>query len=304
MSASEIFYKGGSDYWKAYREGRPNVPDSYFKRILEYHSRKNGQFNALHDMGAGNGIHTERLSPNFKKTIISDPGEANIEAAKSFLSHVPGSSSYEYHAAKAEDLELAPSTVDLVFGANMMHYTDVEKTLQTVVSQLKPGGTLALGGFGIAVILDAELQNLWTLLCQHHFETVLASNPKATALFVQACSPHDAVPFDTQNFKPGALRLKFNMRNGWSWRRFVVSPKLEESIPNVKAFGDEDEIVFENDEGWDFDADVTVMRKILQTFPLKSDAVLEDLRHQFETAFGDRTVRATWPAALTLVTKK
>ena len=303
MSGEDIYYKGDSDYWKAYREERPRVPDSYFERILEYHARNGGEFNVWHDMGAGSAVHTKRLAPKFKKTIISDSGESNIEAAKSYLGEK--SDSYKFRVAKGEDAsDLEPGSVDLVFGANMMHYTDVDETLRAIVHQLKPGGTLALGGFGVPILLDPELQNLWTQIAHRRFELTFESNRETIGLFIQASSPHDAVPFDTQYFRPGALRLKFNERDGWSWRRCMVPASLDESIPHVKRFGKEDEIVHENNEDWNFDADVTVMRKILESFPLKPDTVRENLWRQFEAAFGDKKVPATWPSALTLVTKK
>ena len=84
----------------------------------------------------------------------------------------------------------------------------------------------------------------------------------------------------------------------------MVLASLDESIPHVKRFGNEDEIVHENNEDWNFDADVAVMRKILETFPPKPAPVREDLWRQFEVAFGDRKVPATWPSALTLVMNK
>lgn len=302
MSSEDIYYKGDEEYWKTYREGRPRVPNSFFERILEYHARNGGQFNVWHDMGAGSAVHTRRLAPKFQKTIISDSGASNIEAAKTYLGE---SDSYQFRVARGEDAsDLEPGSIDLVFGANMMHYTDIDETLRAVLHQLKPGGTLALAGFGIPLLLDPELHNLWTRVFNRHYQLTVEGNPTAIGLFSQASSPHDGIPFDTQYFRPGALRLKFNERNGWSYRRCMVPTSLEEFIPHLKRFGKEDEIVHENDEGWDFDADVTVMRKILESFPLKPDPVREDLWRQFEAAFGDRKVTATWPSALTLVTKK
>jgi len=43
----------------------------------------------------------------------------------------------------------------------------------------------------------------------------------------------------------------------------MVPASLDEFIPHVKRFGTEDEIVHENNKDMNFDADVTVMRKIL-----------------------------------------
>lgn len=303
MSGEDIYYKGDSDYWKAYREGRPSVPDSYFDRIIEYHAQNGGEFNVWHDMGAGSAVHTTRLAPKFKKTIVSDSGASNVEAAKSYLGDK--SDSYVFRVAKGEEAsDLEPGSVDLVFGANMMHYTDIDETLRAVLHQLKPGGTFALGGFGIPLLLDPELQNLWSKVTHRRLEQTFETNRGAIGLFVVASGPHDAIPFGTQSFRPGALRLKFNERDGWTWRRCMVPSTLDSSIPYVKKFGKEDQIVHEDNEDWNFKADVSVMRKILESFPLPPDPVREKLWGEFEAAFGDRNVDATWPSALTLVTKK
>lgn len=302
MSGEDIYYKGDSDYWKAYRDGRPKVPDSYFERILEYHAQHGGEFNVWHDMGAGSAVHTRRLAPKFKTTIISDSGASNVEAARSYLGE---NDAYKFRVAKGEEAaDLDPSSVDLVFGANMIHYTDVDETLRAVLHQLKPGGTLALAGFGLPIVLDPNLQELWSQVIHRRFEVTFESNRGATGLFVQASSPHDAVPFDTQYFQPGALRLKFNERDDWSWRRCMVPASLDTAIPHVTRFGEEDVIVHQNNDDWSFEADITAMRKILETFPLPPDPVRDILWRKLQAAFGDKKVPATWPSSLTLVTKK
>jgi hypothetical protein len=66
----------------------------------------------------------------------------------------------------------------------------------------------------------------------------------------------------------------------------------------VKQFGKKDEIVHENNNDWNLEADVAVMRKILETFPLKRDMVRENLWRRSEAALGDKKVPATWLSAL------
>jgi SAM-dependent methyltransferase len=270
---------------------REEVPDSYFERIIEYHAQNGGEFNVWHDMGAGCAVNTRRLAPKFKTTIISDSGVSDVEAAKSYLDE---DESYKLRVAKGEEAaDLEPSSVDLVFGANMIHYTDVDETLRAVVHQLKPGGTLVLRGFGLPILLDPELQNLWTQVIHRRFEVTFDANRGAAGLFIQASSPHDAVPFDTQYFRPGALRLEFKERDCWSWRRCMVPVSLDESIPHVTRFGKEDVVVHENNDDCSFEADIAVMRKILETFPLPPDPARDTLWGQVETAFGDKKVPVT-----------
>ncbi|PVI00971.1 S-adenosyl-L-methionine-dependent methyltransferase [Periconia macrospinosa] len=298
----DIYYKGDENYWEAYKEGRPRVPDSFFERIVEYHARHGGQFDVWDEIGAGGAVHTKRLSNKFKKTIISDSGASNIEVAKNFLGE---SDSYQFRIARSEEAsDLEPNSVDLVFGANMIHWTDIDKTLQAVLQQLKPGGTLALGGFAVPLLLDEELHKLWLQVLHRFYKLLVESDPSAIRFFTQAGSSHDCIPFDTQYFQPGTIRIKLNERDGWTFRRCIVPPAFEESTPHLKSFGKDDEFIYENDYGWDFDADVTIMRKILESYEPKDDPVMEELWKQFAAALGDRKVAATWPVALTLATKK
>ncbi|RYY00560.1 class I SAM-dependent methyltransferase, partial [bacterium] len=111
-----------------------------------------------HDMGAGSGVHTRRIAPKFKTTIMSDSSASNVDAARAYLGEDP---SFIFRAAKgreAADIDAGP--VDLVFGADMIHYTDVDETLRVVLHQPKSGGTLALGGVGLPLFLDPELRSL------------------------------------------------------------------------------------------------------------------------------------------------
>tara|TARA_R110002003_G_scaffold58_18_gene5232 strand:- start:9472 stop:9645 length:174 start_codon:yes stop_codon:yes gene_type:complete len=57
----------------------------------------------------------------------------------------------------------------------------------------------------------------------------------------------------------------------------MVPASLDESIPHVTRFGKEDVVVHENNVDWSFEADITVMRKVLRTFPLPPDPVRDTL---------------------------
>lgn len=128
--------------------------------LVFYHANKGGEFNVWHDMGTSRGVYTRQIAPKFKTTIISDSDASNVDAARAYLGEDP---SFKFRAAKGrEAADIDAGTVDLVFGANMIHYTDVDETLRVVLHQRKSGGTLALGGFGLPLLLDPELQSLWS----------------------------------------------------------------------------------------------------------------------------------------------
>jgi hypothetical protein len=57
----------------------------------------------------------------------------------------------------------------------------------------------------------------------------------------------------------------------------MVPASLDESIPHVTRFGKDDVVVHANNDDWSFEADITVMRKVLGTFPLPPDPVRDTL---------------------------
>ena len=103
-------------------------------------------------MGAGSAVQTRRLSPKFKPVIIPSLGASNVGAARSY----PGENSfYKFRVAKGEEAaDLKPGSADLEFGANMVHYTDVDGTSRDVIHQFKSGVTISLGGSRLHILLD------------------------------------------------------------------------------------------------------------------------------------------------------
>lgn len=110
-------YDQDSDFWQKYVKGRPQVPDSFFERVFGYHAEHGGDFGTVHDAGAGPGNHSSRLAKRFKKVIVSDYAERNIETAKAHLSGLQ----YEFRVTKLEDTiqSLPAASVDMY-----VHYWD------------------------------------------------------------------------------------------------------------------------------------------------------------------------------------
>ena len=49
---TQNLYSGESNCWAEYQKGRPEVPESFYERIFNYHAEHGGQFGIAHDTGA------------------------------------------------------------------------------------------------------------------------------------------------------------------------------------------------------------------------------------------------------------
>ncbi|OAA74212.1 Methyltransferase type 11 [Cordyceps fumosorosea ARSEF 2679] len=56
-----------------------------FAAWIKYHTDHGGKLDAAHDIGAGSGTGAAFLSQVFAHTYVSDPGAANIAAARARL---------------------------------------------------------------------------------------------------------------------------------------------------------------------------------------------------------------------------
>lgn len=101
----------------------------------------------LIDWGCGTGELTIRLSPYFDTVTAVDMRGRIIEFARD--SH-PQATNVEWLAGKAEDLEIAPESCDLITAASSFHLMDRELLAGRAFRGLKPGGSMGyvVGGEG------------------------------------------------------------------------------------------------------------------------------------------------------------
>jgi predicted TPR repeat methyltransferase len=168
-------------------KGRPTAPEAFFDRIFRYHAEKGGQFGAVHDAGAGNGLYGHKLRSQFDTVIISDIGPENVRLAQDRL----GAGGFRDRAARIEDAaDITPGSVDLVFATNVLHFADQEAALHAMAAQLRPCGTLVVGAFGSARFRDVVVQDVWARITHQAGRALLkhGDNPKQTQK-VTECSP-------------------------------------------------------------------------------------------------------------------
>lgn len=145
---------------EAYSTFRPEYPAELFARILA-HIPPERRILAL-DLGAGTGKATRALREYFHEVIAVEPDPL---MADKILETAPGA---VVRVGRAEDLQQAPKSVDLVNVATALHWMDVPAVIDSVERWLRAGGIFAVCGSGlpetpapIRQIVREELHERW-----------------------------------------------------------------------------------------------------------------------------------------------
>ena len=128
-----------------YHQFRPSYPDTLVDRILSFHNEvSTNELDTLVEVGCGTGIATKLFMDHFKKCIATDPSSRMLECAKNTF---PKDSNVTFKIAKGEDLmedgEITLNSVDMVIGAQSIHWCDFDLLFEQIHKILKPNGTFA-----------------------------------------------------------------------------------------------------------------------------------------------------------------
>ncbi|GME89039.1 unnamed protein product [Ambrosiozyma monospora] len=131
-----------------YQSFRPTYPESFYSKILQYHRDNNKKLlsteklGTLLDVGCGTGVTTIPFAKNFTNAVGTDFSPNMIKAARE---RVTESDNVKFQVAKAEDSDsIVPAgSIDVLTAAECVHYTDKEKFIESSLTVLKSGGTLA-----------------------------------------------------------------------------------------------------------------------------------------------------------------
>lgn len=137
----------------AYRDNRPRY-DVELVDILA--SPLKGRGLAV-DVGCGNGQLSTLLAERFDHVIAADGSESQIAAADK-------RPNIDYRVATAETLELEDGSADLITVMQAAHWFDREAFYKVADRALKPGGALALVGYGLSQItpeIDAAVYDFY-----------------------------------------------------------------------------------------------------------------------------------------------
>ena len=215
MADTDKSYARDEAFWKKYLKGRPQVPDSLFERVCNYHAGHGGLFNVVHDVGAGVGVHSERLAKHFGHVIISDVAPGNVELAKGRL----GTGKYSYKVMSVDDADvIEESSVDMVFASTMMHFADFDKALPAIAKQLKSGGSFVVMTCGVPVFINKDVEDVWYRMWHEGLRVLLrqAGDPrKRLETLSKSGSSYDNMPLSEEYFLPGSFRIMLNYNGRW-----------------------------------------------------------------------------------------
>ena len=305
MSTSDL-YDRDQVFWENYLRTRPKIPDSFFQRIFDYHASHGGQFETVHDAGAGAGVCSARLATRFNKVIVTDVSEGNVRIVKERLS--ADDKQYDFRVSKLEDtIELPKASVDLVHAGTMMHLTDVDKALEAVARQVRPGGTVAIAFVGLVFLMDPKMDAAWRECYHASFRRIIENGDfeEMRRTFQHWASAGDSIPLPDRYFKPEARRISLNIPDSMSWYEHALPPEYRDEIQYISRVSDADVVENVVDKAWRFQQTMLGLREYMATltFDLSEDQYAP-LWNKLEEAIGNGPVEAVWPATLILATRK
>jgi SAM-dependent methyltransferase len=141
-----------------YARYRPHYPPELF----EYLARIAPGRRLAWDCGTGNGQAAQELARHFNRVVATD-------ASPEQIAHAIPHERIEYRVERAEEVDLAPGSVDLVTVAVAVHWFDLEQFYPAVRHVLAHEGILAVWTYHLPVIDPAV-----DLILERYYREVLA----------------------------------------------------------------------------------------------------------------------------------
>ena len=122
----------------AYNRYRPTYPKALYEYIIQYCPKREKAW----DCGTGNGQVAVVLAEFFEKVIATDISREQVSLA-------PQGDNITYKVVPAENSGIDTGAVDLVTVAQAIHWFNHEAFTREVKRVLKPGGIIAIWGYGL-----------------------------------------------------------------------------------------------------------------------------------------------------------
>ena len=148
MTGFKDHFSSASDRYAAYR---PDYPAALFAWLAGLCPRPgtSAAHGTAWDCATGSGQAALWLAPHFSRVIATDASAEQIR-------HAARHARIDYRVAPAEASGLADRSVDLVTVAQAAHWFDLPRFYAEVARVLKPGGVLAVWGYG-RMVLPADM---------------------------------------------------------------------------------------------------------------------------------------------------
>jgi len=192
VSTFKDHFSSASGRYAAFRPNYPATLYSWLAGLCAEHD-------TAWDCATGSGQATQGLAPHFRHVVATD---ASAEQIRHAMPH-PG---IDYRVAPAEASGLADHSVDLITVAQAAHWFDLPRFYAEVARVLKPGGVIALWGYGRMVLpgeLDAPFQRFYEEIVGPYWppERALIDDAYKGLLF----------PFDEIAAPPFAIQVEWTL---------------------------------------------------------------------------------------------
>lgn len=306
MGSNSNIFAQDNQFWDNYL-GRPKPPESFFDRTFSYHESKGGVFGTVYYVGAENGPYTQKLRSRFAHVIVSDIVADNVELAQRRLT---GEGGFSFRVAELQDADdIEAGSVDMVFATNVMHFPDLQDAaMANIARQLRRGGTFVAAQFGPVRFDDSDMQDLWARISHEGGRQLLKAvdNPSETIRVMgRAQDTANIAPFRPGLFKPGAQRIHLNMEEGGI--QGVLPPEEASRDTQPSYTGSEDVLLYENEDGWKFEAGLAGVKAHFGSFQFVSQFpnAFEDLYKELDILMADcRIVKSCFPVMIILATRR
>ncbi len=215
MSGFKDHFSTASERYAAFR---PDYPADLYAWLAGLTAERD----TVWDCATGSGQAALGLAPHFRQVVATDASAEQIR-------HATPHAGIDYRVAPAEASGLADHCVDLVTVAQAAHWFDLPRFYAEARRVLKPGGVLALWGYGRMVLpgeLDAPFQRFYS-------ETVGPYWPPERALIDDGYR-HLAFPFEAIAAPPFAIRVE------WTLPRLVAYLSTWSAVKRYQAAHDDD----------------------------------------------------------------
>ena len=184
---------------------------------------------AAWDCATGSGQAALGLAPHFQHIVATDASAEQIR-------HAVPHAGIDYRVAPAEASGLADASVDLVTVAQAAHWFDLPRFYAEVKRVLKPGGVLALWGYG-RMVLPGEMD---APFLRFYAETVGPYWPPERALIDDGYQSL-AFPFEAKAAPAFAIRVEWSLQrliaylSTWSAVKRYHTAQGQDPLPTLQA---------------------------------------------------------------------
>ena len=308
----------GTSYWDDYLATRPKYDERIFKPLVEHHTSNGGSFDKALDIGSGAGSAVEGLLKHFHHVVSSDNDPMSQEFTRKRFSDKTDSQ-LSYTLSKGEDLIQyhEPESFDLMTCAETFPLLDLQQAQKTILTLLKPGGTLAIWFYGPPFFIEgddpAEATRIFQEIVDMNFKPVVSGrDPEGQKSWKLAAdgmhSWLDYIPFPQDQWQ-NVHRHKWNTQVrlaffGPAACDFPIEPKSSVA-KGERTTEDRD------DSLWQVNWDLNKLRQFVRaSFPrsnwYEADQEFNPLFEKLRKAMGqDGAARPmSWPAVLVLAQKR